>query len=597
VLILTKNQLSITMSGQLLDGRYEIVEVVGSGAFGKTFLAKDVKRPGQPKCVVKQLIYSSKEPQGLEIARRLFKTEAQTLEKLGNHDQIPTLLAEFEENNEFYLVQQFVDGYPLSQEILPGIPWSEDKVISLLTELLQILVFVHGQAVIHRDIKPSNLMRRSDNKLVLIDFGAVKEITNNIHQGQTPFTVGVGTLQYMPIEQIHGQPRFNSDVYAAGMMAIQALSGLHSNELSKLRDNNNSSLGEIIWHNRVQVSAGLAQIINKMVLIDCNKRYQSASEVLVDLEKISVKTSYSGAGSQTTNVISNTLPSKPNKKRLTMGAGIGALIALGTGTFIYNQLPQTKSKTLYHQGLVKSEKGDKSGAVEDFTQAVNLNSRNAEAFYQRANIRFSNGDYKGTIADSTQAIQINPNYVAAYTRRCAAYINQSEHEKAEEDCSQAIRLNPNITDAYLNRGAARLNLGKTQEAIEDLTQLIKLNPNDSKAYLNRGVAYDQLQNYQAAIQDFNQALRLNAKYADAYSSKGITRYKLQENQGAIEDFTKAIEIKPDFADAYRNRGLVYAATGDKQKAIQDFQQAGKLYLGQGRTGGYNDVNSLIQKLQ
>jgi serine/threonine protein kinase len=586
------------MSAQLLDGRYEIVKVLGSGAFGKTFLAKDVKRPGQPKCVVKQLIYSSQEAQELEIARRLFKTEAQILEKLGHHDQIPTLLAEFEENQEFYLVQQFVDGYPLNEEILPGRPWSEDTVISLLTELLQILVFVHGHAVIHRDIKPSNLMRRSsDNKLVLIDFGAVKEITNHINQGQSPFTLGVGTLQYMPMEQIHGQPRFNSDVYAAGMMAIQALSGLHSNELSKLRDNNSSSQGEIIWHNRVQVSTGLAQIINKMVFVDCNKRYQSASEVLVDLEKISVKTSSSGAESKTTNIISTTLLSKPNKKRLTIIAGVGALIALGTGTLIYNQLPQTKSKSLYHQGLVKSEKGDKSGAVEDFTQAVNIEPRNVEAFYQRANIRFSNGDFKGAIDDSSQAIQINSNYGAAYTRRCAAYINESQHQKAEEDCTQALRLNSNDTDAYLNRGAARLNLGKTQEAIEDLTQLIKLNPSDSKAYLNRGVAHDQLENYQAAIQDFNQALRLDAKYADAYSSKGITRYKLQENQGAIEDFTKAIEIKPNFADAYRNRGLVYAALGDKQKAIQDFQQAGKLYVEQGKTSGYEDVISLIQKLQ
>jgi serine/threonine protein kinase/regulator of sirC expression with transglutaminase-like and TPR domain len=586
------------MSGQLLDGRYEIVKVLGGGAFGKTFLAKDVKRPGQPKCVVKQLIYSSQEAQGLEIARRLFKTEAQTLEKLGNHDQIPTLLAEFEENQEFYLVQQFVDGYPLNQEIQPGIPWSEDKVISLLTELLQILKYVHSYAVIHRDIKPSNLMRRSsDNKIVLIDFGAVKEITNQISQGQSPLTVAVGTLQYMPMEQLQGQPRFNSDIYAVGMLGIQALSGLHSNELSKLRDYNSPNKGEILWRNRAQVSAGLAQIIDKMVLTDCNLRYQSATEVLVDLGQISLPSTIFNPQSNTTPVIPTTLVLKSNKARLSIIAGVGALIAVGVGVFGYNQLPQTRSKALYHQGLSKSDQGDKSGAVEDFTQAIGIYSQNAEAFYQRANIRFSTGDFNGAIADSTQAIQINPYYGVAYTRRCAAYINKSEHQKAEEDCTQALGLNSNDTDAYLNRGAARLNLGKTQEAIEDLTQLIKLSPNDSKAYLNRGVAQDQLQNYQAAIEDFNQALRLNPKYADAYNSKGITRFNLQENQGAIEDLTKAVEIKPDFADGYRNRGLVYAAVGDKQKAIQDFQQAGKLYAGQGKTGGYNDVQNLIKKLQ
>jgi serine/threonine protein kinase len=586
------------MSGQLLDGRYEIVQVLGGGAFGQTFLAKDVKRPGQPKCVVKQLSYSSKEPQALETARRLFKTEAQALENLGNYDQIPTLLAEFEENQEFYLVQQFVDGYPLSQEILPGMPWSEDKVRSLLTELLQILVFVHSQGVIHRDIKPSNLMRRSsDNKIVLIDFGAVKEITNHISQEQSPLTVAIGTLEYMPMEQLQGQPRFNSDIYAVGMMGIQALSGLHSNELSKLRDYNSPNKGEVNWRNRTQVSENLAQIIDKMVLTNCNLRYQSATEVLVDLGKSSVASTVFSPGSNPTHVIPDTLLPKSNKGRLAIIAGVGALIAVGASVFAYNQLPQTRSMALYHQGLSKSDKGDKSGAVEDFSQAIAINSQNAEAFYQRANVRFYSGDFNGAIADSTQAIQINPNYGVAYTRRCAAYINKSEHQKAEDDCTQALRLNSNDTDAYLNRGAARINLGKTQEAIEDLTQLLKLNPNDTKAYLNRGVAHDQLQNYQAAIEDFNQALRLNPKYADAYNSKGITRFKLQENQGAIEDLTKAVEIKPDFADAYRNRGLVYTAAGDKQKAIQDFQQAGKLYLGQGKTGGYNDVQNLIKKLQ
>lgn len=162
------------MIGQILDGRYHIVQMLGGGAFGQTFLAKDMKRPGYPSCVVKQLRYIGNNPQGLQIARRLFKKEAEALEKLGQHDQIPTLLADLEENQEFYLVQQFIPGHSLIMEIVPGQPWTEEQVINLLKEVLQILVFVHGQGVIHRDIKPANLMRRSgDGKIVLIDFGAV----------------------------------------------------------------------------------------------------------------------------------------------------------------------------------------------------------------------------------------------------------------------------------------------------------------------------------------------------------------------------------------------------------------------------------------
>lgn len=196
------------MIGQLLDGRYQIDQVLGGGSFGQTFLAKDIKRPGYPRCVVKQLRYISNNPQALQIARRLFKTEAEILEKLGQHDQIPTLLADLEENQEFYLVQQFILGHTLTEEILPGQPWSENLVISLLKEVLEILVFVHGQGVIHRDIKPANVMRRDlDGKLVLIDFGAVKELNTQMQQGQLIPTVAIGTPGYMPIEQMQSTLR------------------------------------------------------------------------------------------------------------------------------------------------------------------------------------------------------------------------------------------------------------------------------------------------------------------------------------------------------------------------------------------------------
>ncbi|HEY9296053.1 MAG TPA: protein kinase, partial [Phormidium sp.] len=165
------------MVSQLLDGRYQIIEVIETGEFGQTYLAKDIRRPGEPQCFVKHLRPGTTEPKLINTTRRLFQKEAEVLEKLGQHDQIPQLFAYFEENEEFFLVESFVAGHSLSTEIVPGKPLTEEKMIALLKELLEILVFVHGQGVIHRDIKPANLIRRySDNKLVLIDFGSVKEI-------------------------------------------------------------------------------------------------------------------------------------------------------------------------------------------------------------------------------------------------------------------------------------------------------------------------------------------------------------------------------------------------------------------------------------
>jgi len=273
------------MVSQLLDGRYQIIEVIETGEFGQTYLAKDIRRPGEPQCFVKHLRPGTSEPKLINTTRRLFQKEAEVLEKLGQHDQIPQLFAYFEENEEFFLVESFVAGHSLSTEIVPGKPLTEEKVIALLKELLEILVFVHGQGVIHRDIKPANLIRRySDNKLVLIDFGSVKEI--HIAQRQAPVTVRIGTLEYMPIEQFQYNPQLNSDIYALGMIGIQAMTGLPAYDLPKLRDLKNSNKGEIVWRHLATCSQGLADVLDNMVRYDFRERYQSAAEALADLRKI-----------------------------------------------------------------------------------------------------------------------------------------------------------------------------------------------------------------------------------------------------------------------------------------------------------------------
>lgn len=164
--------------GHTLGGHYRIVRLLGKGGFGETYLAQDIHLPDQPWRVVKKLQPQFTDPQSLQTAHRLFNTEAQVLYKLGKHDQIPELFAHFEEAQEFYLVQEYIEGQVLTQEIQPGKRLNESSVIELLVAILEILKFVHQQGVIHRDIKPDNLIRRtSDNQSILIDFGAVKQIS------------------------------------------------------------------------------------------------------------------------------------------------------------------------------------------------------------------------------------------------------------------------------------------------------------------------------------------------------------------------------------------------------------------------------------
>jgi eukaryotic-like serine/threonine-protein kinase len=270
--------------GDILRNHYKIIKILGSGGFGDTYLAQDIDLPGQPKCVVKHLKPNS-DPAVLQIVRRLFDSEAQVLYKLGNDsDQIPRLFAHFEENGEFYLVQEFIDGVDLSHEIIPGEKLTEIAVTKLLQEILEILAVVHKKNIIHRDIKPQNLMRRrQDGKIVLIDFGAVKEVnTMTVNtQGQTSFSVAIGSLGYMPNEQAAGQPKLSSDVYAVGMLGIQALTGLQPNELPK-----DPTDGEVIWRNWANVSEKLADVLNKMVSYYFRDRYPSAVEALTALKSL-----------------------------------------------------------------------------------------------------------------------------------------------------------------------------------------------------------------------------------------------------------------------------------------------------------------------
>lgn len=273
------------MIGRLLDGRYKILQILGAGGFSQTYLALDTRRPSSPTCVVKHLKPTSDNPGSLEIARRLFRSEAETLERIGHHDQIPRLLAYFEEDEEFYLVQEFIEGHVLTTELQPGRLMSEAEVVALLQDGLSTLAFVHSQGVIHRDVKPDNLIRRSsDGKLVLVDFGAVKTVWSRpaaLQRGGTIAGTIIGTPGYMSTEQGRGKPRPSSDIYALGMIGIQALTGLAPMELQE-----DSGTGEPMWQQHTQVSAAFAAIIDKMVAYHFKDRYQSAGEALEALQKV-----------------------------------------------------------------------------------------------------------------------------------------------------------------------------------------------------------------------------------------------------------------------------------------------------------------------
>ncbi|HIK37012.1 MAG: serine/threonine protein kinase [Geminocystis sp.] len=260
---------------ELIPPPYQLVKKLGSGSFGHVYLVTG--RQGRQYCVIKQLHPVSNAPNFLKQARRLFQKEAEVLKKL-NHPQIPKLIDYFEYNGDFYLVEEYIEGHTLRQELIPNQPLPEEKVVEILQQGLEILRYIHSLGVIHRDVKPDNFIRRrQDNQLVLIDFGAVKEF--NLEQSRliNP-TVALGTRGYMPTEQARGKPHKNSDIYALGVIAIEALTGKNPLQLEE------DEGGELIWRPFATVSPPLADIISKMVRYNCKQRYQAAEEVIADLE-------------------------------------------------------------------------------------------------------------------------------------------------------------------------------------------------------------------------------------------------------------------------------------------------------------------------
>ncbi len=263
----------------LINNRYQIDRALGAGGFSHTYIAKDTKRPSNPDCVIKYLQPARNDEEFLEVARRLFRNEAEILEVVGKHDRIPELLAYFEENINFFLIQEYIVGNSLSDEILPNRPLPEATVRNIVKDVCEILVFVHDKGVIHRDIKPSNLIRRQhDNRVVLIDFGAVKVIQPQELEGESQ-TIAVGTMGYASPEQMMGQPRFNSDIFALGMLAIQGLTGKSYKELER------DDKFNMVWRHFVpNTNPTFADILDKMVAYSYARRYQAAREILEDLK-------------------------------------------------------------------------------------------------------------------------------------------------------------------------------------------------------------------------------------------------------------------------------------------------------------------------
>jgi WD40 repeat protein len=263
-------------AGLLLGERFRALQLIGQGGFGRTFLAVDEAEPAKPLCVIKQLL--PRDPGVAQQAATLFQQEAERLAELGQHPQIPELLARYELDNAQYLVQEFIDGANLETVLAEDGPFREAQIRDLLADLLPVLRFIHSYQVIHRDIKPANLIRPyGGDRLVLVDFGASKYAT-----GTALARTGtvIGSAGYVAPEQAMGKADFASDLYSLGVTCIHLLTGMHPFDLY--------SVGEDTWIWRDylprSISGQLRRVLDKLLQRATSQRYRSATEVLQALQ-------------------------------------------------------------------------------------------------------------------------------------------------------------------------------------------------------------------------------------------------------------------------------------------------------------------------
>lgn len=268
----------------LLGGRYRALEIIGEGGFGRTFKGVDELKPSKPVCAIKQFYPTAKDGKSREKATELFEREAVRLETLGKHQQIPELFAHLIEEENQYLVQEYIGGHNLAEELATKGVFSESKIRELLYEMLPVLEFIHNQQVIHRDVKPENIIRlpnsdedkTRDYSLVLVDFGAAKFTakTDLLKTGTS-----IGSAAFIAPEQVRGKAVFASDIFSLGLTCIYLLTGVEPFDLF------NSNEDTWVWRDYLKnpVSFSLGKILDKMLQNATKNRYQAAAEVLNDL--------------------------------------------------------------------------------------------------------------------------------------------------------------------------------------------------------------------------------------------------------------------------------------------------------------------------
>ncbi|NJN21688.1 MAG: tetratricopeptide repeat protein, partial [Leptolyngbya sp. RL_3_1] len=487
------------------------------------------------------------------------------------------------EDAHFYLVQEYVEGSLLTDEIRPGRQLSEDRVIDLLQDLLSTLCSVHQQQVIHRDIKPSNLIRRhSDRKVVLIDFGAVKQVSSQPLEinGQVSITVAIGSLGYMPNEQLAGQPTLSSDIYAIGVLALQALTGLEPKRLPK-----DPRTSEIMWRELVTVKPALADIIDKMVRYDFRQRYPSAVEAFTALNTLNPASASLDKGA-----ISSPpdMSGDPTGSYLTWLERADELFQQGqfnNAVRWYTKVVQIQPSDLtawFKLAMAQENLNHHEAALAAYDRVLQHQPDDYLAWLKRGKVLENLQRFEGALAAYDEVLRLQPDNYWTWNDRGQTLEKLNQLETAITSYNRAVQLKADFQLALGNRKRLLIALKRVEElytlnhyedAIAACDQAIADNPNDANAWLLRGMALESLRQLPDAARAYNRVVQIQPQDHVTWFKLGCILDTLKRPQPATVAFGNVVRLQPKNHWAWHQWGCMLEQTHQRQEALSAYQQA------------------------
>ena len=537
----------LTIIGKTIGNKYQIIKYLGGRVEAHSYVGKNLKQ-ASTRYYIEILQPRNSTVESLSKTAKTIMTGFNSLSAIGKEPVIAGIIEYFIDRSKIYVVQEYVEGKNLAQIVEDRLVLNESEVIDLLVDTSTALNPFHKQQIVHGNIRPSSLIKRNGNsnnhKIALVDFGLVNEAINLLPDNKTG---------YVPPEQIAGRATYVSDIYALGMTAIHLLTGTSPQNLEK-----NPRTGEILWHRKARISPGLARILDKMICLDKNQRYQSLNKLIKDLKKLKYKSRFRGAYKYLLFIPAIALVAFIG---LTQWAQRVAILEFYKGDLKLEASRYTEAIEYYDNGLKKLP--HTRGQVRNFEQV----------WLKKAKAQRQLNDYQAALQTCSTALRY---YQSPQLWNCKAltFYSLEQYEAAISAYNRAIEIDPKNIWLWNNRGEAYVKLKEFDRAISDFKTATELDPDRSYVpWNNLGKLYYEQQNYPQAILSYNQALTIKSDYLPALIGRGNAQKASGLYSEASDSYDRALAINPNYYEAWYGKGSVAEYLQEYEAAREYYQKA------------------------